>query len=219
MKPSNLVAIGLRAKTARAIAVVLGGSIDLPVVVTKTEFKLADPEVPATAQPYHEVMDLPWEESQIAVRTSAAQIESITQTALAQLIEELRKEGMKISGVGIVGAKDRELARIGNAHIRVHAAEGVLFRRVLDLAADANGLRRETFPDREFDQIAKASVGSEVAALRRKMNDLGRTVAPPWRVDEKQAATAAWLVLHRNNLTFVGESSIIKSFDSPETSR
>ena len=196
MKRSNLVAIGLRAKTARAIAVVLGGSIDSPVVATKTEFKLADPKIPATAQPYHEVMDLPWEESQIAVRTSAAQIESIARTALAQLIEELRKEGMKISGVGIVGAKDRDLARIGNAHIRAHAAEGVLFRRVLDLAADADGLRRETFWDREFDQIAKARVGSEIAVVRRKMNDLGRTVAPPWRADEKQAATAAWLVLH-----------------------
>ena len=198
MKRSNLVAIGLRAKTARAIAVVLGGSIDSPVVVIKTEFKLADPKVPATAQPYHEVMDLPWDESQIAVRTSAARIEAIARTALAQLIEELRKEGMKISGVGIVGAKDRDLTRIGNPHIRAHAAEGVLFRRVLDLAADANGLRREIFPDREFDQIAKARVGREVAAVRRKMKDLGRTVTPPWRVDEKQAATAAWLVLHRS---------------------
>src|SRR5437763_12041254 len=77
MKRSNLVAIGLRAKTARAIAVVLGGSIDSPVVATKTEFKLADPKIPATAQPYHEVMDLPWDESQIAVRTSAARIEAI----------------------------------------------------------------------------------------------------------------------------------------------
>jgi hypothetical protein len=196
MKPLNLVAIGLRAKTARAIAVVLGGPRDSPVVVTKTEFKLADPKFPATAQPYHEVMDLPWEESQIAVESAAAQIEAISRTALAQLIEELRKGGMKISGAGIVGAKDRDLGRIGNAHIRAHAAEGVLFRRVLDLAADANDLRRETFSDRELDQIVEASVGSDISAVRRKVNDLGRTVAPPWRADEKQAATAAWLVLH-----------------------
>ena len=111
---------------------------------------------------------------------------------------ELQKMGMKVSGVGIVGARDRNLARIGNPHIRAHAAEGVLFRRVLDLAADASGLRRETFPDREFDQIAKARVGSEAAAVRRRVNDLSRTVAPPWRADEKQAATAAWLVLHRS---------------------
>ena len=57
---SNPVAIGLRAKTARAIVVVLGGSADSPVVLLKSEIRLVDPKVPGTAQPYHEVMDLPW---------------------------------------------------------------------------------------------------------------------------------------------------------------
>src|SRR5882672_3402070 len=147
MKESNIVCIGLRAKTARAIAVVLGGSSDSPRVLTKLEIRLADPKIPATGQPYHEVMDLPWEESQKAVRKSAAAIEVIARKALAQLIKELRSEGFKVSGAGIVGAKDRDLARIGNYHIRAHAAEGLLFRRALDLAADANGLRRRAFPD------------------------------------------------------------------------
>ncbi len=71
MKKSNIVSIGLRAKTARAIAVVLGGTTDAPLVMAKLEILLADPKVPATAQPFHEVMDLPWEESQKAVRKSA----------------------------------------------------------------------------------------------------------------------------------------------------
>jgi hypothetical protein len=42
---ANLVTIGLRAKTGRAIAVVLGGSSDLPQVVSKLEIKLVDPKV------------------------------------------------------------------------------------------------------------------------------------------------------------------------------
>jgi hypothetical protein len=194
----NLVAIGLRAKTARAIAVVLGGSIDSPLVVTKTELRLADPKFPATAQPYHEVMDLSWDNSQIAVKTAAAQIESIAKTALGLLMEELHQRGMKILGVGIVGAKDRDLARIGNPHIRAHAAEGILFRRVLNSAAAAQGLPGETFPDREFDAIAKERLGRQLDSVKRKVSDLGRTVGPPWRADEKQAATAAWLVLHHS---------------------
>lgn len=196
MKKSNLVGIGLRAKTGRAIAVVLGGSIDSPQVLKKEEISLADSKVPATAQPYHEVMDLSWEESQKAVRKSAGRIEAIAKKALARLIREQQSNGMEVSGVGIIGAKDRELARIGNAHIRAHAAEGVLFRRVLDLAADANGLKRRTFPDREFDRIATTELGRQSAAMKRMVNDLGRSLAPPWRTDEKQAATAAWLVLH-----------------------
>lgn len=198
MKKSNLVSIGLRAKTGRAIAVVLGGTTDAPLVLTKLEISLADPKVPATAQPYHEVMDLPWEESQKAVRKSAAAIEAIARKTLAGLIKELQSQGMKVSGAGIVGAKDRDLARIGNYHIRAHAAEGVLFRQVLDLAADANGLKRRTFSDRELDQTAATELGAEAEGVKRKLNDLRHTVAPPWRADEKQAATAAWLVLHHS---------------------
>ena len=194
MKKSNIVSIGLRAKTARAIAVVLGGTTDAPLVLTKLEITLADPKIPATAQPYHEVMVLPWEESQRAVRKSAAAIEAIARKALGRLIKDLQADGMRVCGAGIVGAKDRDLARIGNYHIRAHAAEGVLFRRVLDLAADANGLKRRTFSDRELDQIAATELGAESAGVKRKLNDLGHTLAPPWRADEKQAATAAWLV-------------------------
>jgi hypothetical protein len=197
MKKPNIVSIGLRAKTARAIAVVLGGTIDSPLVLTKLEIALADPKLPATAQPYHEVMDLPWAESQKAVQKSAAAIEAIARKALGRLIKDLQANGMRVCGVGIVGAKDRDLARIGNYHIRAHAAEGILFRRVLDLAAEANGLKRRTFPDRELDQTAATELGVQSAVVKRKLNDLGRTLDPPWRADEKQAATAAWLVLHR----------------------
>jgi len=193
---SNLVSIGLRAKTARAIAVVLGGSVDSPIVLTKTEIKLADPKIPATAQPYHEVMDLPWQESQRQVRKYARAIEVIARKALAQIIKAQRSNGMQISGVGIVGAKDRDLARIGNPHIRAHAAEGILFRHVLDLAAEANGLKWRAFVDRQFDEITSAELGSQSALIKRRLDDMGRSLAPPWRADEKQAATAAWLVLH-----------------------
>jgi hypothetical protein len=197
MKKSNIVSIGLRAKTARAIAVVLGGTINSPLVLTKLEIALADPKLPATTQPYHEVMDLPWPESQKAVQKSAAAIEAIARKALERLIKDLKVNGMRVCGVGIVGAKDRDLARIGNYHIRAHAAEGILFRRVLDLAAEANGLKRRTFPDRELDQTAATELGAQSAGVKQKLNDLGRTLDPPWRADEKQAATAAWLVLHR----------------------
>ena len=95
-----------------------------------------------------------------------------------------------------VGAPDRDLARIANPHIRAHAAEGVLFRRVLDLAADANGLQRRTLSDRKFDEVASVAMGSQSTIVKRKLSDLGRELAPPWRADEKQAATAAWIVLH-----------------------
>lgn len=192
----KLVSIGLRAKTGRAIAVVLGGSADKPVVVTKLELPLSDPKVPATFQPYHEVMDLPWDQSEKAVRTYTRVNETIARKGLADLIIRLKTDGFKVAAVGIVGAKDRDLARIGNYHIRAHAAEGVLFRRVLDLAAEANELKRRAFADNEFDKIAASELGQRAESVKRKLREIGRVVPAPWRADEKQAATAAWLVLH-----------------------
>ncbi|HEY8204297.1 MAG TPA: hypothetical protein VIF81_06190 [Pyrinomonadaceae bacterium] len=194
---NSKVAIGLRAKTGRAICVVLGGTIDAPLVVEKFEMALTDPKIAGTFQPYHEVMELPWADSQKAVQKFVRPIEKVARKALGNLARKLQAKGMRVAGVGIIGAKDRDLSRIGNYHIRAHAAEGVLFRQVLNLAAEANGLKWQIFPDKEFERIATEELGSKAPRIAHQINELGRTVERPWRAEEKQATTAAWLVLHR----------------------
>jgi hypothetical protein len=196
MKP-NLVTIGLRAKTGRAIAVVVGGTADSPLILAKTEVKLWDPKFPATGQPYHHVMDLPGDEWPQAVRKSARAIEKIAAKALATLMKEQVAKGRKVRAVATVGAKDRNLASIGNPHIRAHAAEGILFRRVLDNAAQKNGLSARAFAEREFDQTLKHELGMKSNAVKKKLDQAARALPPPWRADEKLAAMAAWLVLHQ----------------------
>jgi hypothetical protein len=195
MKPS-LVTIGLRAKTGRAIAVVLGGPADAPTVLAKEEIRLVDPKLPGTFQPYHEVMDLPWNESQRAVQKFVRAIQKVAAKEIAQLIKKQTKNGATVVGVGIIGAADRDLSRIGNFHIRAHAAEGVLFRSVLEFGADQNRMRRRTFADRSFAANAQAELGKKHSSVTQMIDDLRRSVPPPWRADEKLAAMAAWLVLH-----------------------
>ena len=195
MTESNQVVIGLRARTGRAIAVVLAGTVDGPYVVKKLEIKLVDPRIPATFQPYHEVMELPWADGQKAVRVHTRAIEVVARKAVTKLIKELQSGGMTVTGVGVVGSKDRQLDRIGNYHIRAHAAEGILFRRVLELAAEANQLRTRTFSDRELAQSSLVELKSSSVQMKNELKALGRWLVPPWRTDEKQAATAAWLML------------------------
>ena len=195
---ANLVTIGFRAKTGRAVGVVLGGAVEAPIVLRKFEIKLIDPKIPATFQPYHAVMELPWDQSQKAARKSISAIESVARTELAKLIKQLAFDGFKVIGLGVVGSKDRELSRIGNYHIRAHAAEGILFRRVLEQAAAAKGLAARAFPDRELEKIAFAELKTSANQLRAKLTELGRSLAPPWRADEKQAALAAWLTLQQH---------------------
>jgi hypothetical protein len=198
MTESNQVVIGLRARTGRAIAVVLAGTADGPRVVKKLEIKLVDPKIPATFQPYHEVMELPWADGQKAVRVYTRAIEVVARKAVTTLIKELQSAGMTVTGVGVVGSKDRDLARIGNYHIRAHAAEGILFRRVLELAAEAHKLRTRTFSDRELGQSSLIELKTSSVQMKNELKALGRWLVPPWRTDEKQAATAAWLMLPGN---------------------
>lgn len=177
--------LGLRSKTGRAIAVVLAGNRDAPQFVLRREVRLVDPSM--TIGPFHPVMDLPWAEAQIAVQGVLAKIERITVKAIADLLEEIRARGFAVGAAGVVGSPDRNLAKIGSPHLRAHAAEGVTFRRVLETAAARHELEVTSFSDRDIASRAPADL----------IKALGRVAGPPWRADEKAAATAAWTLLPR----------------------
>jgi len=187
--------IGLRAKTARAIAVVLTGTVALPRALVRTEITLASPADPALFQPYHDVMDLPWERAIVAVQSAERAIEAAATTRLKLLIDELRSRGIEISCVAIVGAPERNLAAIGSPHIRAHAAEGVLFRHVLQVAAEANELPSVIHSERGIEASSAVSLGVPLDDMRTRLAEIGRVLGRPWRADEKAAAMAAWIGL------------------------
>jgi hypothetical protein len=189
------VGIGLRAKTGRAVAVVLSGDADTPQILKRTEIRLHDPASPATFQPYHEVLDLPWDKAQIAVRKIASKIEKLATKEIARLVRESQIDGMTVCGVGIVGAGERNLEKIGSTHIRAHAAEGVLFRAVLEAGAAANDLPNRRFDERNLDKTAESELKISAAKIKATLAEMGRSAGSPWRADEKAAATAAWLAL------------------------
>jgi hypothetical protein len=150
--------------------------------------------MPESCQPYHEVMELPWAKAQIAVRKLARVVEQMATKALAQLINALQAQHYRVNQIGIVGAPARALEKIGSPHIRAHAAEGVLFRHVLELAAENNGIRYRTFEEQKLKTLAAAELRIPVADLEQRLAALGRAIGRPWRADEKAAAASAWLV-------------------------
>jgi len=168
--------LGLRAKTGRAIAVVLSRKGEL---VARREISLVDPAIHGTGQPYHVVMEMPWADAKVAVRELVVAIERVATKAVRVLAREF-----DVRAVGIVGAPERQLEKIGNQHIRAHAAEGVLFRHVLEVAAKANRLRHRAFTEKSLP-----------ADFASRLRDLGRAAGSPWRADEKMAATAALLMM------------------------
>lgn len=150
---------------------------------------------PAVRQPYHEAMDLSWDEAVARVLGPAREIEKEATRRLEALIETLRGAGLIVKSVAIVGAPERNLRAIGSPHIRAHAAEGVLFRRVWQVAAASIGLPSETFGDKGIEACAAARLGLSLENLGAALSRMGRVLGRPWRADEKAAALAAWMAL------------------------
>ena len=185
----NRVTIGVKTKTGRAIAVALSEPASSPQFVCREELALSDQAVPPTMQPYHEVMELPWSESMIAVQPTINAIERIAAASLRKLIAEIETRGFRVACIAVVGPADRKLERIGNPHIRAHAAEGVLFRAVAEKAAEANDRETRSFVD------PAAELKRPAREVKSVLARLGKTAGSPWRAEEKSAAMAAWAAL------------------------
>ncbi len=191
----DIACVGLRAKTGRAVGVVLAGPCAAPHPITRTDIVLATAEKPSLFQPYHEVMELPWDRAVEAARKAEYALDAIASVALSVLIADLQARRLTLRCVGIVGAPERNLAAIGSPHIRAHAAEGVLFRKVLEAGATANHVRYLAFPERQIETIAVSRLGLSSGILRGHLAEFGQQLGRPWRADEKAAAMAAWLAL------------------------
>lgn len=172
--------IGLRAKTGRAIAVALSAPRGF---ILREEVVLCDA---STKQPYHDVMELPWIQSIVAVRPAIATIEKIAARELRRLIDEVSSRGYQVDCIAVVGPADRNLERIGNPHIRAHAAEGVLFRAVIEKAAKSNRVASRAFVDPSTELTA---------AQKKSVEEMKKVAGSPWRADEKSAAMAAMALL------------------------
>src|SRR6059036_3611824 len=114
---------------------------------------------------------------------------------LSGLLGNLQSRGFDVDGIGVVGSPDRKLDRIGNPHIRAHAAEGILFRRVLEIAAAEHKLHWRSFSDRAFEELTFPELRRTPHEIKSTLAEIGRSAGRPWRADERAAAVAAWVVM------------------------
>ena len=137
----------------------------------------------------------------MAVRGAEKELEVAATGTLRATIRELRARGLDVASVAIVGAPERRLASIGSPHIRAHAAEGVLFRRVWQVAAESLGMPSETFSEKGIELSCADRLGLTVEDVRARLVELGRALGRPWRADEKAATMAAWMALSSSSET------------------
>jgi len=128
-------------------------------------------------------------------------VERYGRSSVTGLIEGYRAAGREPCGAGLVVGSDGDPDAIANPHIRAHALEGRLFRRVVEEAALRAGLACAIVLEREAYAVTAREVGGSEERLRRAVAELGRGAGGRWRAEEKTAAAAAWLVLARRAKT------------------
>lgn len=91
----------------------------------------------------------------------------------------------------IVAGSLSDPERVANPHMRVHAREGQLFRRVAAEGLARQGISCDCVTEKNVEELCAMALGVEVAPLLALLAGAGRGLIKPWRRDEKLALSAA----------------------------
>ena len=191
------VALGLKARTGRAILVAIGGSQQMHVL-KRTELRLL-PE--GDFAPYHAAEGLPSAAAQESVARSIASAHRPAEEGIRSAVDALASAGHKVCGFGVLvgmGMPPWSTDEILAVHVRMHQAEGELFRDVLAAGARACGFTPTTLREKAALEEAASMLGLSRTDLETRLVALGKTIGAPWGKDQKEAAAVALVALSAN---------------------
>jgi hypothetical protein len=189
------VALGLKARTGRAVLVTVGGDVHAPQLIERLQVRLL-PE--GTWAPYHAAEGLAPAAARASVRRSIAAAQRLATGAIGEAARRLAEGGHDVCGCAVLvgnGMPPWSTDEILAAHVRMHTAEGELFRDVLVNGARACGLAVTTLPVASALDDASRRLGLTGARLSARLAALGKAAGPPWGKDQKEAAAAALVAL------------------------
>jgi hypothetical protein len=191
-------AVGFTVKSGWASVVLLTGSVASPVVSDSRKIDLSDPRSPDARQPYHAGFGTARDNGR-ELSALVASVERFGRRSVGDLFQEYRDGGHRLQGVGIVVGSLTDPERIANAHIRIHALEGRLFRTVVEDGAARSSLTCCVWRERDLYPSASGIFRQPEPAVRTRVAELRERVDGPWRAEQKAAALAAWLVLRKES--------------------
>jgi hypothetical protein len=189
------VAFGLKARTGRAALVALGGDLHEPQFIERSQIQLLPDGAWA---PYHAAEGLDPADARESVRRSIAAAHRLAASGLHEAARRIVEAGHQLCGCAVLvgtGMPDWSTDEILAVHVRMHKAEGELFRDVLVAGARACDLELTTLPAKSALDDAAKMLGLPRARLDAHLATLGRSAGPPWGKDQKEAAAAALVAL------------------------
>jgi len=191
-------ALGFRSHSGWSAVVAVRGWPGEPVVLERRRIETADPAIAGSKQPYHAGERLRVERAEALIRQCRESSTRLAQRAVSDLVAELKQDGLSVVGAGILLASGRplpDLAATLQSHALIHTAEGEFFREVLVSASEHCSLQVTKVKEREVWDRATRMFRLPSAGLQERIEQLGKSLGPPWRQDEKLASLAAWIAL------------------------
>ncbi len=190
-------AIAFKPRTGRAVLVVLASDSGETRVIERAEVPL----LPAGEfAPYHAADGLEPKAADKYVKASIARAQRLATSAVRDAAKRCTDAGHELRGCAILvgtGMPGWTTAEILAVHVRMHKAEGELFRDVLVQGARECGIEPTTLPDKTAIDAAARALGITRARLDADLAVLGKAAGPPWGKYQKEAAAAALVVLGR----------------------
>lgn len=168
------LALGATLHTGWAAVVVAGGGWSGPVLALREHVELLGEDERFV---FHKAAEMRPREARDWVAQARAKAAARASAVLRRLTI-----AHAIEACALVAKKGAllPLEEIVAAHPRIHTAEGLFYREVLQEAAGAAGLRVKVIAPAELD------------AKDPRLVKVGREVGKPWSVDWKLAVMAAW---------------------------
>jgi len=184
-------AIGVRVHSGWGAVVAVSRADDGPEILERKHITIIDPTAAGTKQPFHFAEKLSLAKAEKHISECAAASGRLAVVALGDLLEGLRGRGCRVESCALLLASGRALPVLPDilaSHALIHTAEGEFFRRVFREAFEQLRVRVTGFRERGLEENASPRV-------LQRISGLGKAIGPPWTVDEKMAALAAWILL------------------------
>ena len=191
-------ALGVRVHSGWAAVVAVAGTPVAPTVVERRRIDLVDSEDRGFIQPYHAAAELSTEEARAFLERCSAMTQAVAVRALGAAVERLQGRGYRLAGCGLLlsfGRPTTDLNATLRSHALIHTAEGRFFREAVIAACQHHGVRVTGIQERDLYARAAGELGVAEEQLTRRVAEWGRPLGPPWKLDQKYAALAAYLAL------------------------
>jgi len=160
--------------------------------------ELIDRGTSCPAQPYHAAEKMTLDEAETFLSQCAEVAGALAKIAVRDAVAELAAKGYSVAGSCVLlgsGRPASTLAATLASHTMIHTAEGDFFRAALKEACECCGLTVSPFKEKQLWDQAVTSLLITREELDRRIGELGKSIGPPWRQDQKLCAIAGWIVL------------------------